>query len=69
MRSFVKGYTTYPKQLKSIFYIQNLSFYQVSKCFFIERQGKFLRKGGMRDEIVGKDFMKGWILCEIKLKN
>lgn len=51
MQTFVKAYTTYPRQLKSIFYIQNLDFYQCSRCFFIEREGRFLRKGGMRDEI------------------
>merc|ERR1712176_1705273 len=51
MSSFVKAYTTYPRQLKSIFFIQNLDFYQVSRCFFVKRQARFLKKGGMRDQI------------------
>lgn len=51
MQTFVKAYTTYPRQLKSIFYVSNLDFYQLSKCFFIQRQGRFLRKGGMKHEI------------------
>eukprot|EP01083_Nonionella_stella_P301569 1035353_1 len=51
MRTFVKAYTTYPKQLKSIFYVQNLDFHQCSNCFLIERETRFLRKGGMRNEI------------------
>merc|ERR1712024_302784 len=51
MSSFVKAYTTYPRALKSIFYIQNLDFYQVKRCFFVKRQAKFLKKGGMREQI------------------
>ena len=48
LQSFIKAYTVYPRQLKSIFYVQNLDFAELSRCFFVQRQQGFLRKGGMK---------------------
>merc|ERR1711879_92963 len=37
MRSFIRAYSTYPPQLKWIFYVSNLDFSQVAECFFLDR--------------------------------
>ena len=43
MRTFISAYSTYPPELRSVFYVKNLDFNDVADCFFVDRDKRIKR--------------------------
>ena len=76
--SFIKAYTTYPRELKSIFYVKGLKFNQCFESFFLTQNNnsKVLKRGAVKKELrklknIGKGYQmkqKGKIMARNKQK-
>ena len=51
--SFIKAYTTYPRELKSIFYVKGLKFHECFESFFLtkDNKSKVLKRGAVKKEL------------------